>query len=108
MPNLIALLVTTSIGSSYCLNNQKDVLLKGDTKCGNSRNPLAIASPEYLRALHRLGVQVRVIDAFEQTEFTKNIPGGAQAFWGEALNKIKVWGFTEFDKVLWLDSDQII
>jgi hypothetical protein len=67
-----------------------------------------IASSEYVDAYRRLGAEVRVVDPLPRTRWTNNIPGGTQSFWGFALNKLIVVNFTEFSRVVFIDSDSLV
>jgi alpha-N-acetylglucosamine transferase len=67
-----------------------------------------IVSQIYLDAFERLGARVRVIDPIEDTKYTRGIPGGRNSFWGMSFNKLRIFGYTEYRKILFIDADVMV
>lgn len=74
----------------------------------NYSDPGHIISKEISDGLLGLDVELRLLAPLPVTEFTNQISGGSQAFWGMAFNKLTIFGMTEFRRLLWLDSDTIM
>ncbi|KAA0171046.1 hypothetical protein FNF28_01051 [Cafeteria roenbergensis] len=74
----------------------------------NYTDPGHVLAKDITDALVGLGVELRFMSPLPITEFTNQISGGAQAFWGMAFNKLTIFGMTEFRKLLWLDSDTLM
>lgn len=66
-----------------------------------------IISEQYVQTLHKLGAQTLIIDPIPDTPYTI-IPGGRQIFWGMAFNKLKIFNLTQYEKVIWMDSDTMV
>ena len=67
-----------------------------------------IISPQYIETLKRLGAIVLVVDEIPSTIHTYGIPGGRGTFWGMALNKLRVFNFTQYKKVRHSMSRQLL
>lgn len=67
-----------------------------------------IVSQKYLDAFHRLGAKIRVIDPIPDTPYTSRIPGGRNTFWGMSFNKMRIFGYTEYRKILFIDADVLV
>ncbi|KAA0161688.1 hypothetical protein FNF31_03631 [Cafeteria roenbergensis] len=99
VPRLVVLLMQGGTGSADCH--------AAGSECIGS-NAAHIVSQDILDAFARLGVETRVMEPLPTTEFTKQVAGGSRSFWGMAFNKLRVFGMTEFRKLLWFDSDTIM
>jgi hypothetical protein len=109
MPHLVLLLMRGGTWSADCLDpawaeeHGREVgCYEADARAG------AIISDYLLSEFVRLGVEILVHDPIPPTPFTEGIPGGTQVFWGMALNKLQVFGMTQFRKIVWLDSDDFV
>ena len=99
VPRLVVLLMQGGTGSADCH--------AAGSECIGS-NAAHIVSQDILDAFARLGVETRVMEPLPTTEFTKQVAGGSRSFWGMAFNKLRIFGMTEFRKLLWFDSDTIM
>lgn len=110
VPNLIVLLFRGGGGSQDCRNGTvKAERGRPHQHCGGSDTlDWEIVSQKYLDAFERMGVQYIVMDGIKRNEFTSMIPGGESSFWGMAFNKLRVFEFMQFRKILWLDSDILV
>jgi hypothetical protein len=109
IPRIIVLLSRGGMGSDDC-HNETNRDLKGKHYRCSSQYVQAddIISQRYLDALSRLGAEVRIIDEIPNTEYTTLIPGGRATFWGMSFNKLRIFRFTEFKKIMFIDADVMI
>jgi len=95
------------VGSADCLNNEWKVRKSRTNISCNSEHTIdaEIVSEMYLERFAALGVKWEVMDPIPKTEWTADIPGGTQSFWGMAFNKLKIFSMTQYRKIVWLDAD---
>ena len=109
IPRLIVLLSRGGMGSEDCHNETKRVQRGRHYHC-SSRHAVEddIISQRYLDALARLGAEIRIIEEIPNTQYTSMIPGGRATFWGMSFNKLRIFSYTEFRKILFIDADVLI
>ena len=110
IPTLFVMLVRGGGGSADCRDPHKrkergrdEVLCEGPDTTEEE-----IVSRVYLDGFERLGARYETFDPLPATPYTASIPGGRQIAWGMALNKLHVFGLTQFRRVLWSDSDVLV
>lgn len=110
IPNVLVLLVRGGGGSSDCKDPIKRKERGRDNVFCDGFDTVAeeIVSQVYLEAFDRLGAQYEIFDPLPSTPYTSGIPGGRSIAWGMALNKMHVFGLTQFKKIVWFDSDTLI
>lgn len=59
----------------------------------------------YVDALHRLGAKLLLVPPMPGAH---QVSGGATMFWGMAFHKLRVFGLTAYQRVLWLDADVLV
>lgn len=109
VPHIVVMLSRGGLGSRQCQNMTWKIEHGRDQVRCDAPDTVAeeIIDAEYVAALTKMGAEVMVIDQIPQTPYT-NIPGGPQTFWGMALNKLRVFGLTQFRKLLWMDGDTLV
>ena len=110
IPNVLVLLVRGGGGSSDCKDPMKRKEKGRDNVLCDGLDTLAeeVVSQVYLDAFDNLGAQYEIFDPLPSTPYTSGIPGGRSIAWGMALNKLHVFGLTQFKKIVWFDSDTLI
>jgi hypothetical protein len=110
IPNVLVLLVRGGGGSSDCKDPAKRKEKGRDNVLCDGLDTFAdeIVSQVYLDAFDRLGAHYEIFDPLPSTPYTAGIPGGRSIAWGMALNKLHVFGLTQFKKIVWFDSDTLI
>jgi hypothetical protein len=101
VPKLVLVLMTGGVGSNECH-------AKARPGCAASTVPEDIVSSVYLDAFRKLNVELLVMQPIPATEFTRQVAGGLQGGWGMAFNKLRVFGLTQFRKLLWMDADTLV
>jgi hypothetical protein len=109
IPRIIVLMSRGGMGSEDCHNETLRVTRSRHYHC-SSRHVVEddIISQRYIDALTRLGAELRIIDEIPNTQYTSMIPGGRATFWGMSFNKLRIFGMTEFRKILFIDADVLI
>lgn len=67
-----------------------------------------IVSPRVLRLLQAQGAHLVVGRTVPRTKFTSAIQGGTRDFWGMSLNRLQVFGWSRYDKLLYMDADTLV
>ena len=110
IPNIVVMLARGGRGSADCQNETwKRAHGREKVRC---QDPTTIegeiVSARYLEALRRLGATTTIVDTIPETEWTSKIPGGRTVFWGMAFQKLHIFNFTQFRKLLWMDADTMV
>jgi len=109
IPRIIVLMVRGGMGSDDCHNETLRNARGRHYRCSSHlAAPDDIISQKYLDAMSRLGMEVRIIDEIPNTMYTSMIPGGRATFWGMSYNKLRIFAFTEFKKIMFIDADVMV
>ena len=109
IPRIVVLLSRGGMGSEDCHNETLRNERKRHYHCSSQHAQADdIVSQIYLDAFARMGAEVRIIDEIPNTKYTTMIPGGRATFWGMSFNKLRIFSYTEFRKILFIDADVLI
>ena len=109
IPRFIVLLSRGGMGSEDCHNETLRNMRGKHYRCSSKYAEIDdIVSQRYLDAFSRLGAEVRVIEEIPNTMYTSMIPGGRATFWGMSFNKLRIFDFVEFKKILFVDADVMV
>lgn len=97
-------------GSPECIDDKwKHSVGRSTVRCdGDDTVPEEIISGFYVKILKKLGAHLMVTPEIPRTQYTKNIAGGTQMFWGMSLNRLQIFKMTQFKKLLYMDSDTLV
>jgi hypothetical protein len=109
---ILVLLSRGGVGSPECNNVTWRFLNKlpipAQLRCdGNTTIAEEIVSPYLLDIMRKQGVLLQVINEIPRTPFTATIAGGRHMSWGMSLNKLVIFNLTQFDKLVFMDSDTV-
>ncbi len=104
--DIIVMLSGGGMGSADCHHGRIPGVKKADCRAERPAHKNFVISQTYIDTIHAMGAQTILIPPVKSS--TAVIPGGRHQFWGLAFNKLQVYGLTEYESVLWLDSDVFV
>jgi hypothetical protein len=110
IPHIIAMLARGGHGSNACNSREWKISQNRSLVVCSGNDTIAeeIVSPNFLELYRKLGVEIRVVDHIPRTDFTRDIPGKLDSFWGYSLNRLVAFNWTEFRKIVYVDTDTLI